>query len=282
MDSTINVDTFLYEVRNAIEHDQLILPSPSNVVSHISRLLDDPDTDPNLLVKTISADAALAARILKVANSVNYNTGAHIDSLQQAVMRLGLQLIKILLTNHAMMQIFFKPAGPAAKLIRQIYQHSIEVARLAYAITLDIKYLSTDDAMLSGLVHDIGYLPLLQVLAKYGEINLNNKAIQTMMIREHSHLGAKLLEKWNFPAIIIQVAQQHEYISRSDTGNADLVDVIMVAEHILMEEKEYFEPHQYDLENLTPYIRLGLAPSCPIAEFKAGIEAATQILPSVK
>jgi putative nucleotidyltransferase with HDIG domain len=280
MDSKINIDQFINEVTEAIESDHLILPSPPDVVLRVSKLLDDPDSNPNELVKTISADAALAARILKVTNSVNFNRGTQIESLQQAVMRLGLKLIKILVTNHAMMQIFFQPSGNAAKLISQIYQHSIEVARLAYAITADINYLSTDDAMLSGLVHDIGYLPLLQVLAKYGEININDKAIQAIMIQEHPALGRKLLEKWNFPKNIIHVAEQHEQIERSDTGNADLTDVIIVAEHILSNEKNDFEPHKSDQENLMSYIRLGLTSSCSLEDFSEGIEAAKQILPA--
>ncbi|MDH5573051.1 MAG: HDOD domain-containing protein [Gammaproteobacteria bacterium] len=281
MDNQTTIDKIIQEVESAITLDHLILPSAPDSIVRIRQLLDDPDTSNTQLVQAISSDAALTARILKVSNSASYVSRGKIDNLTDAISRIGLKLIKVLVTNHAMMQIFYPQHGKTSLLIQKVYEHSIEVARLSYAIASTTKYLSVDDALLAGLVHDIGYLPLLQIVTKYNGIALDNKKINSLMINEHPRIGAILLRKWNFPDNIIDVVENHEHITRTDTGNADLTDVVRVADMIMAADRKQFEPHIARAEDINTYIRLAIRPECNMDDFSEYYEKAKTILPDL-
>ncbi len=283
MDSSRNYNKFIEEVEAAIEHDQLILPSAPDTLIRARQLLDDPDATTEQLASLIATDTALAARILKVANSVIYKTHNGIDNLQQAISRLGQKLIQTLITSHAMMQLFAQNNTPsddhATRLLEEVQTRSIDVARLSYAIAQHNKQLSADDALLAGLVHDIGYLPLLQVLGKSQKLNKLDADIARFLKTSHPQVGAKILFTWKFPDMFIDVARQHEQLDRKGSGSADLVDVIIVA-NLLLHEKN--RP-QIDISNIkaraSAFIRLSLSMDCSASDFDEHIETATQLLP---
>ena len=283
MDTSCSYNSFIKEVETAIEHDQLILPSAPNTVIRARQLLDDPNATTDQLARLIATDTALAARILKVANSVIYKTQNGIDNLQQAIARLGQKLIQTLITSHAMMQLFAQNNSPASnpvtRLLEDIQIRSIDVARLSYAIARHSRQLSADDALLAGLVHDIGYLPLLQVLGKSDNLDKKDRRIATFLKTCHSRLGGKILRKWKFPNIFIEVAEEHENITRKGSGSADLVDVIIVA-NLLVQEKNSPQENMPSIRAaVSAFVRLGLNIDCCAADFDEHVETASQLLP---
>ena len=272
------------DVEAAIEHDKLILPSAPDTLVRVRQLLDNPHATTEQLASLIATDTALAARILKVANSVIYKTQNGIDNLQQAISRLGLKLIQTLVTSHAMMQLFAQnnasANNPVSRLLNDVQTRSIEVARLSYAIARHHKTLSADDALLAGLVHDIGYLPLLQVLGKSQRLNKTDKNISRFLKDSHPQMGAKILSRWKFPNNFIDVAEQHEQLTRKGCGVADLVDTVIVANLLLYEIKHPQKDISTVKAKVSAFVRLGLAMNCSISDFEEHIETATQLLPA--
>ncbi len=283
MDTSCSYNSFIKEVETAIERDQLILPSAPDTVIRARQLLDDPDATTDQLARLIATDTALAARILKVANSVIYKTQNGIDNLQQAIARLGQKLIQTLITSHAMMQLFAQnnssAASPASRLLEDVQSRSIDIARLSYAIARHSQQLSADDALLAGLVHDIGYLPLLQVLGKSDRLDKEDRSIATFLRTCHSKLGGRILRKWKFPNTFIEVAEEHENIARKGCGSADLVDVIIVANQLLQEKNNPQENMLSIRAAVSAFVRLGLSMECCAADFDEHVETASQLLP---
>lgn len=283
MDTSGSYNSFIKEVETAIEHDQLILPSAPDTVIRARQLLDDPDATTSQLANLIATDTALAARILKVANSVIYKTRNGSDNVQQAITRLGQKLIQTLITSHAMMQLFAQKASsaanPATRLLEEVQIRSINVAKLSYAIARHSRKLSADDAMLAGLIHDIGYLPLLQVLGKSHHLDKRDPAIIAFLRSCHSKLGGKILRKWKFPNTFIDVAEEHENITHRDNGSADLVDIIIVANLLLQKQNNPQENTPRIGEAVSIFVRLGLSIECSAADFDEYMETANQLLP---
>ena len=283
MDTDLNYSALIEEIRTAIENDQLILPSAPDTVIRARKLLDDPTATTEQLASLIATDTALAARILKVANSVIYKTHNGIDNLQEAISRLGQKLIQTLITSHAMMQLFAQNNAtvndPVTRLLKEVQTRSIEIARLSYAIARHNRQLSADDALLAGLVHDIGYLPLLQVLGKAKMLNRDDQNVSLFLKTCHPGVGGNILRKWNFPHTFIDVAEQHENLVRKGSGEVDLVDIIIVA-NLLLEEKN--NP-QTDIStfkaSVSAFVRLGLNLETSLADFDEHIEIASQLLP---
>ncbi len=284
MDSSCNYHKLIQEVEAAIEHEQLILPSTPDTLVRVRQLLNDPDTSTEQLASLIATDTALAARILKVANSVIYKTHKGIDNLQQAISRLGQKLIETLITSHTIMQLFAQDTvsrdDPITRLLQEVQNRSIHVARLSYAIACHSKQLSADDALLAGLIHDIGYLPLLQILNKSKKLNGMNKDVSRFLKHCHPQVGAKILHSWKFPDIFIDVAKQHEQLDRKNRENADLVDVVIIANLLLHESKRPEEDISNIKVRVSAYTRLNLSTGCTTFDFDEHIETATQLLPA--
>jgi len=284
MDTSRNYNQLIEDVEAAIESDQLILPSAPDTLVRARQLLNDANATTEQLASLIATDTALAARILKVANSVIYKTHNGIDNLQQAISRLGNKLIQTLITSHAMMQLFAQKSGSTNDLVTRqldaVQTRSIEIARLSYAIAQHSGQLSADDALLAGLVHDIGYLPLLQVLDKSSLLNKNDNSIIRFLKTNHPKMGAKILQKWKFPYSFIEVAKEHEKIDRKGDGTAALVDVVIIANLYIYEKNKPEKDISITKATVSAFIRLGVNMNYANVDFNSHMETAHQLLPS--
>ena len=204
----------LEDVETAIRQERLILPSPPDHLLAIRRLLADPDASVERIAAAIGQDPALAARILKVTNSAAVAGNRPIESLPHAVARLGNRLVGALVTTHALLQAFGQPGPAYAGLLESFHANSREVAAWAWALAKTVRNAVPEEAMLTGLVHRIGMLPILQC-AMHEPDPPPHEVLQPLLEARHSPIGALLLEQWHFPpAIVTAVAEQ------AKTGNA--------------------------------------------------------------
>ncbi len=216
----------LQDVEAAIHAERLILPSPPDQLLTIRRLLDDPDADVNRIAAAIGQDPALAAKILKVTNSAALAGDRTIDSLPQAVARLGNRLVGTLVTSHALLQAFGQTCPQYAALLAEIRATSREAAAWAWALARTRRAAPAEEAMLAGLVHRIGMLPILQCVMHPGHPPPSD-ALRPLLQNHHPRIGALLLEQWHFPApLVTAVAAQHR---PPPAARADLTDVLAVA-----------------------------------------------------
>jgi HD-like signal output (HDOD) protein len=253
-------------VEEKIAMDQVILPTIPDSLMRIRKALTSPDTPATEIAKVIGADPTLAVKILKVANSAMFQRGnKSIDNLQHAVTRLGNKLLQTLTVNHALVQIFAKSSDGSEQWISIIQNHSINVAAQAYALAKHFGKMNPDDALLAGLLHNIGYLPLLQASDKLPDINNSNDPYWLALRQLYSEIGGQLLEKWNFPETIVAVAREHNNLMRNTSPQADRVDVIIVAQ---LSVPRVPEPLQFETEaHLIPaFAKLGLFSSSALEE----------------
>jgi len=119
---------------------------------------------------------------------------------------------------------------PSAKrYIADFWTHSREVAAISYVLTKNLKHLNPDQAMLAGLVHDIGALPLC-LFAEKNISELNEEVLDSLVRRFRAKVGEKLLVKWEFPEALTKAIIAHEDLQH-DSGEmlATYTDVITVA-----------------------------------------------------
>jgi len=152
---------FLAELIDAITHDRLTLPTLPEVALKIRDAVNDPDVTSNGLAGVIGQDAALAARIIKVANSPLMRGSVSVDNLQLAITRMGINFVRNLATGLAMEQMFQATHDAVDQRLRASWEHSIEVASISHVLASNFTKLKPDQATLAGLVHEIGILPIL-------------------------------------------------------------------------------------------------------------------------
>jgi len=227
--SEITEQEFLKSLLDDLENDKLVLPTLPEVALRVREALDDDDVSMNAISEVISSDAALSARLIQVANSPLLRASQPIDSLLGAISRMGFTMVKNLVTSMVMEQMFQATSDTTDSRLRATWEHSTQVAAISHALCSEMTKLPADQAMLAGLVHDIGVLPILSRVEEYPEL-LDDVAKLDVIIKEaHSQIGAAILKKWNFSDEIVAVAAEHENLSRKHDGPADYIDVVMVA-----------------------------------------------------
>ncbi|OGT05791.1 MAG: hypothetical protein A2Z65_07775 [Gallionellales bacterium RIFCSPLOWO2_02_58_13] len=91
------------------------------------------------------------------------------------------------------------------------------------------KHLKPEQAMLAGLVHDIGALPLYLYADRY-HARLDQTTLEELVHKFSAAIGTRLLKNWNFPEELVAVPAGHDDLLRANnSGVADYVDVVTVA-----------------------------------------------------
>lgn len=219
----------LQTLEKKIKSDQLVLPSMPDVFLQVKATIDDPSSNIDDIAKIVVRDPSLAARIVKVANNALYRGGNEINNLQLAVSRMGLQLIKTLVTSHAITQMFNQPKGSLKPFISRLYKHSAEVSAHAYAIASHYSKVNPDDALLAGLVHNIGYLPMARCVESLPEVKEDPERIVKAMDSMHTRVGEMILNSWSFPENIVDASINYVDQFREGTANIDLTDILIIA-----------------------------------------------------
>ena len=90
--------------------------------------------------------------------------------------------------------------------------------------------LDADVALVAGLVHDIGHIPLLIKACNYENLIANPEGLDKILYKLHTQLGGSILKLWKFDPQVVAVAAEHENLQRNP-GDApvDYVDLIQVA-----------------------------------------------------
>ena len=139
----------------------------------VRNTLRDPLADLQLVVRAISTEPLISSKLLKLANSVSYNpSGKPITDLQLAVARLGFEIVRTTSLAVAMDQMLkSKNLTTYDQISHAAWRHSMQVAAIARVLARRIGRFNADEAMLAGLVHNIGIFYLLYRAAEYPEIN---------------------------------------------------------------------------------------------------------------
>ena len=113
--------------------------------------------------------------------------------------------------------------------LEELWQHSVQVAAFSYVIAKKLTRINPDEAMLAGLLHDIGKFYILTSSKEYPELFNEPQVLADLMAVWHTGVGNAILDAWDFSEDITTAADDHEDLYRSHFGPADLVDVVLVA-----------------------------------------------------
>ena len=200
--------------------------SLSTVAMAVIRLTSDPTVSFPRIARAVSADAGLTTRIMRKANSAFYAGNAPVRSLPLAILKLGLaatRSLAIASSVHAMFRLG-DPDGVEVSL----WRHSLGVAIGSKCIARTAGLPIEDEVYVTGLVHDIGKLVLLQRFPEvYVEHFCNPAEDEETRLRHevtalgfsHADLGSDILSQWNFGSETIAVVKAHHDLN-SESGTA--------------------------------------------------------------
>jgi HD-like signal output (HDOD) protein len=207
------------------------LPAMPHVASKVLELSSDPQTCAPQLQQVIADDQAMAARILKIANSAMYACSRRVKTLSEAIVMLGFNSIRSLVVTSAARNLY---AGAGARLglkERLLWEHSIGCAFAGRMLALRRWPQMAEEAFLAGLMHDIGKLVLnLQIPERFDEVvqivyNEQRGFCETereLLGFDHSQVGALLVNKWKLSPLLEETIGLH-HDPQAVTGDRPLL-----------------------------------------------------------
>jgi len=214
-------------VEDDIANNRIILPSLPEVALRVREMTGQEECSHSQLEREIAKDAAITARLIKVANSSAMHTGKQLTSLKQAITRLGLNLVRSLVTQLSILQTM--QGGGDQERLRGFVASGLRISAICHSLATSHKHLDAEQASLAGLLHDIGKLPLRQFIANHKELNENQLLRQQLEQVLHPAVGGILLRHWRFPEELITVAEEHERLERDPAEQPDYTDLVIAA-----------------------------------------------------
>jgi putative nucleotidyltransferase with HDIG domain len=262
-----NTDKFVAELLDDIKNNRLKLPILPEVALKVREAVNKPDAAAATIAKAVSADASIAARLLQVANSPLYRGANAIGNVQNAIARLGPPLVRNLVTSLILKQLFQTNNATLKARMQKLWEHSTQVAAISHILASKLTRLKADEAMLAGLIHDIGALPILVKAETTPELMQNPALLDDLISKLHASIGRIILEAWKFPPELVAVAAEHENLSRI-SDQIDYTDVVTVANlHSYLGSKH---PHaSVKFTEVPAFTKLGLTPETSVSTLEA-------------
>ncbi len=211
--------------------EKIDLPSFPDVATRVRRALTNDQVDVEHVVRIVSAEPALAARLLQLSNSVALNpTGRRITELRGAVSRIGFNMARSAAIAFAMSQLrraeAYKGVGDA---LAALWEESAHIAAMCHVVAKRFTQINADTALLAGLLLSVGKLYLLTRTVRYPSILEDAGTYQRLVADWHSRLAQAILRNWEVSEDVIDAVASAEHLEREHEGATDLIDVLCVS-----------------------------------------------------
>ena len=207
---------------------RLQLPSLPDLAHKVRTAVNDPRRSIADIARLVQFDPALAARLIQIANSPLYRGAKKFDNCHSAITRMGIPSTRNLVVSFTLRNLFQARTPALRERLQQTWQHSCRVAAISSVLARLTPGLDADRALLAGLVHDIGILPLLQYIETL-QIRLEPGRLETLVARLRGALGSFVLKTWQFEQDIANIPTQAEDWARVSGEAIDYGDIVQVA-----------------------------------------------------
>jgi len=223
-------DQIYYDFYRTLQEGKCELPSMPDLAVRIGLAIDDPNTENEDIARIIQSDPALTARILSVVNSAAFSGVQQITDLNQAVARLGRQQIRSLVFSCIVKGLFRTDSKALQSRMRELWEHSCHVAAVSQALARHTPGLSPERAMLAGLVHDIGIIPILGEARNHPQLLNKLELLDQAITNLRSEVGALTLRQWKLEGDLSEIALHAEDWFRCSSALPTYVDVVQLAQ----------------------------------------------------
>jgi putative nucleotidyltransferase with HDIG domain len=222
------------ELDRSLGENTLELPSLPEVALKIRKALADDTVSVSEIARLIGADPALAARILKTANSALFYRGSRtITSVHAAVSQLGHRMVRNVALSFAAQQVFIGYGSPQLRAyLSEIWQHSVHTAALAHMLARVRTKLNPDDAFLAGLLHEVGKLYILMRAKDNVEVLAAEVAFRSVLAAWHPRLGRAVIEAWELPQELANAVGDHQGCRLEAPDPPTMTEVVAVANYL--------------------------------------------------
>ena len=224
-------DQILCELIIELQQGDFILPTLPSIAMKIREVIAQDESSANDISKVIMGDPVIAAKIMKAANSAMYQRQSKAEDCKTAIVGLGMQVTSQLVTAFAMQELFNSPNKKLMKHMNEFWEHSIEIASISSFLAKLTPGIGPDQALLAGLVHDIGNVAILNKALEYPDIIDSDEKITRLLAKTSNLVSSSILQSWSFSDEMVEMAKETEDWMRTGRGSGmpDMTDIINIA-----------------------------------------------------
>lgn len=202
------------------------IPTLPAVALQVIRIAQEAEPDFRELASVIRSDPAIAARVMRVANSALLGLAKKPKSIDAAVPMLGIAMIRTLILGFTLADT--RRRHPAAKQAYQrLWRNALTEASIAESLAELTPGIDPPHWFLAGLLQDVGQLAMLDCFPNDYTTLLSAESTDAELIEserdtfgfDHIQLTTALLEHWGFEPDLIQATQHHHDAMKSFDGD---------------------------------------------------------------
>ena len=226
---------FVDRIKRQVDQGGLEIACFPEVANELIRHLDSEFVSVNDIARIVTHEAALAVRVIGMANSAAYRSGGRtITDVRSAITRIGLRALRGVIFAFAVMQIrAAQQLRPVQYRIGDVWQSSTIVATFSHLLATELRaehrQLDPEFAMLGGLMHGVGKIYLLAESAIYPELADDGSLLDDIVRAWHAAAAAKLLAQWGLGAQVAEAVSGHEAADEALRSHATLADLLHAA-----------------------------------------------------
>lgn len=222
----ISVDDLIQEVSAQFDRGDISLPtSPRLTMAFRQMILEDAGFEQ--FAGLLRGDPAVAAELIHVSNSALYRGVEESRSVEHAIARLGTGVTEQIVASICHRALFVQKQKRYASLLGLLWQHSLATGHACDLIAAEVAPEIQGEAFTMGLLHDVGWLLLIQILS---ELELKRRFRDGMPAEEriamiethHGDFGARVFQKWAFPEKYLHISRFHRDPAMADNPATDL------------------------------------------------------------
>jgi HD-like signal output (HDOD) protein len=221
--------------------DKIQLPSLPEVAQRIQQAFQDDTVDAEQIANILMIDPAITGKLIKIANSPLYQGLATTNTLQAAIVRMGLNTTYKQVMAYAANELFRSHSDEVSERMKQLWPHSRKVAAISRVLARNTQLFDPDEAMLAGLMHDLGVIVIMEYMHLHDELDFKSEDIVQTVESMRPQITGMLMRKWNFSSEMITVGEECEHWFRNPDEKPDLCDLVLIAQYHAMMGTDTFQ-----------------------------------------
>lgn len=240
-----NATTFkiLEDIAKDLSGNEINFPTFLDITFQVRTALKDPNLNVEQLARLVGAEPLMSAKIIRTANSVAMNpSGREIADVKSAIVRVGMEAVRTVSFAVAMEQLLkSRQMQPFEEISRKLWEHTAHVAALCRVLARRVAKINGDEAMFTGLVHDLGVFYLMSRAANFPELVADKAELHSLLVGWHDNIGHALLSALGSPEAVLNAVQEHE-TDREIVQVKTLSDVLYIANKIANRTSSWRDP----------------------------------------
>lgn len=220
---------FFKSFTQAYRENKLRLPSLPNVALKLKKAMASDEIGVNEAVDIIHMDSAIVTKLVQVANSPAYAPVSPITNCHDAVLRLGLEATRNLVMSISLKQLFQCDDKQLMQSMKSLWKKSLYLSSLSFVLASETKTINPDDALLAGLVADIGTIPLLHFAEQHPSDTPEFKDIEDAMPYLRAPVGSLVLHTLGFSKELTAIPHHSEDWYYDSGDKLTLTDIVILA-----------------------------------------------------